>query len=99
VVPALPEAQPSTKPAPEGAVQFLVRMVHRYLHEITIYEGGAMSKMALAISLNPEFAGLAYELVFMGGSMDPQSDYPEFATRPAVSESSGPLRCFQRATA
>jgi purine nucleosidase len=82
VAPALPEGQPSTKPATENAVHFLLRMVHRYPREVTIYEGGPMTNLALAISLDPEFAGLARELVFMGGSLNPQTDYPEFATNP-----------------
>src|SRR5208283_2325066 len=82
VVPALPEGAPSTKPAAEDAVNFLVRMVHRYPHEVTIYEGGPMTNLALALSLDPEFAGLARELVFMGGSLNPQTDYAEFATNP-----------------
>jgi inosine-uridine nucleoside N-ribohydrolase len=82
VVPALPEGQPSTKPAAEDAVHFLLRMVHLYPHEVTIYEGGPMTNLALAISLDPEFAGLARELVFMGGSLNPATDYPEFANTP-----------------
>jgi purine nucleosidase len=82
VVPALPEGQPKTKPATEDAVHFLLRAVHRYPHEVTIYEGGPMTNLALAISLDPEFAGLARELVFMGGSLNPQTDYPEFSTNP-----------------
>src|ERR1700685_2069182 len=36
-VPTLPEGQPSTKPAQEDAVHFLVRMVHKYPQEVTIY--------------------------------------------------------------
>src|ERR1700683_14147 len=82
VVPALPEGQPNTKPATEDAVHFLLRTVHRYPHEVTIYEGGPMTNLALAISLDPEFAGLARELVFMGGSLNPQTDYPEFSANP-----------------
>jgi inosine-uridine nucleoside N-ribohydrolase len=82
VVPALPEGQPNTKPATEDAVHFLLRTVHRYPHEVTIYEGGPMTNLALAISLDPEFAGLARELVFMGGSLNPQTDYAEFSTNP-----------------
>jgi len=82
VVPQLPEGAPSAKPAAEDAVHFLVRTVHRYPHEVTIYEGGPMTNLALAISLDPEFAGLARELIFMGGSLNPQTDYPEFATNP-----------------
>jgi inosine-uridine nucleoside N-ribohydrolase len=82
VVPALPEGAPSIKPAAEDAVHFLVRMVHLYPHEITVYEGGPMTNLALAISLDPEFAGLARELVFMGGSLNPQTEYEEFANNP-----------------
>ena len=33
----------------EDAAHFLVRMVHKYPHEITIYEGGPMTNLALAI--------------------------------------------------
>jgi len=28
-------------------------MVHKYPHEVTIYEGGPMTNLALAISLDP----------------------------------------------
>jgi purine nucleosidase len=82
VVPQLPEGQPSTKPADEDAAHFLIRMVHQYPHEVTIYEGGPMTNLALAISLDPHFAELAQELVFMGGSLNPQTDNPEFVNRP-----------------
>ena len=57
-------------------------MVHKYPHEVTIYEGGPMTNLALAISLDPQFAALAQELVFMGGSLNPQTDDPEFANNP-----------------
>ena len=39
--------------------------------------------LALAISLDPEFAALAKELVFMGGSFNPRTDDPEFANTPS----------------
>jgi purine nucleosidase len=76
------EGQPTTKPAGEDAAHFLIRMVRKYPREITIYEGGPMTNLALAISIDPEFAGLAKELVFMGGSLNPQTDDPEFANTP-----------------
>ena len=57
-------------------------MVHKYPHEVTIYEGGPMTNLALAISLDPQFAALAQELVFMGGSLNPQTSDPEFANNP-----------------
>ncbi|HTW67376.1 MAG TPA: nucleoside hydrolase [Bryobacteraceae bacterium] len=82
VVPALPEGAPSTKAASEDAVHFLVRMVHQYPHQVTVYEGGPMTNLALAISIDPHFAELAQELVFMGGSLNPQTDDPEFANNP-----------------
>jgi purine nucleosidase len=82
VVPPLQEGQPAIQPSEEGAVSFLIRMVHKYPHEVTIYEGGPMTNLALAISLDPEFAELAQELVFMGGSLNPQTDDPEFVNNP-----------------
>jgi len=82
VVPPLPEGQPTTKPAQEDAPHFLIRMVRKYQHEITIYEGGPMTNLALAISIDPHFAELARELVFMGGSLGPQTDNPEFLNNP-----------------
>jgi purine nucleosidase len=82
VIPPLAEGQPTTKPADEDAAHFLVRMVHKYPHEVTIYEGGPMTNLALAISIDPQFAELAEGLVFMGGSLAPQTDNPEFASNP-----------------
>jgi inosine-uridine nucleoside N-ribohydrolase len=82
VVPPLPEGQPRTKPANEDAVHFLIRMVHKYPHQVTIYEGAPMTNLALAISLDPGFSELAQELVFMGGGLSPQSDNPEYLNNP-----------------
>ena len=82
VVPALPEGQPTTKPSQEDAAHFLIRMVHKYPHEVTIYEGGPMTNLATAIRIDSEFPGLAQELVFMGGSLSPQSNNPEWANTP-----------------
>ncbi|MBI1739638.1 MAG: nucleoside hydrolase [Acidobacteriales bacterium] len=82
VIPPMPEGQPTTKPADEDAEHFLLRMVHKYPHEVTIYEGGPMTNLALAISLDPQFPELAQELVFMGGGLSPQSDNPEWVNTP-----------------
>jgi purine nucleosidase len=82
IVPTLPEGSPTTKPSDEDAAHFLIRMVHKYPHEVTIYEGGPMTNLALAISIDPQFPELAQELVFMGGSLSPQTDSPEFAQNP-----------------
>src|ERR1700704_817130 len=78
----MPEGKPTTKPADEDAAHFLVRMVRKFPHEVTIYAGGPMTNLALAISIDPEFAGLAKEMVFMGASLNPQTSDPEFANRP-----------------
>ncbi len=82
VVPPMPEGQPSVKPSTEDAVHFLIRMVHQYPNEVTIYEGGPMTNLALATTIDPEFPQLAEELVFMGGSLNPESDNPEFVNNP-----------------
>jgi len=78
----MPEGKPVAKPSDEDAAHFLLRMVHKYPHEVTIYEGGPMTNLALAISIDPEFAGLAKELVFMGASLNPDTDDPEFINSP-----------------
>jgi inosine-uridine nucleoside N-ribohydrolase len=78
----MPEGKPTTKAADEDAAHFLVRIVRKYPHQVTIYEGGPMTNLALAISIDPEFPGLAKELVFMGASLNPQTDDPEFVDTP-----------------
>jgi purine nucleosidase len=78
----MPEGLPTTKPLNEDAAHFLIRMVHKYPHEITIYEGGPMTNLALAISIDPEFPSLVKELVFMGASLNPTTDDPEFVNTP-----------------
>jgi len=78
----MPEGKPTTKPLNEDAAHFLIRMVHKYPGEITIYAGGPMTNLALAISIDPEFASLVKELVFMGASLNPTTDDPEFVNTP-----------------
>jgi inosine-uridine nucleoside N-ribohydrolase len=81
-IPAMPEGAPSTKAANEDAAHFLVRMVRKYPHEITIYEGGPLTNLALAQTIDPEFASLSKELILMGGSIHPITDNPEFTFTP-----------------
>ena len=78
----MPEGKPVTKPADEDATHFLIRMVHKFPNEISIYEGGPMTNLALAISVDSEFPKLARELVFMGGSLSPETSDPEFVNTP-----------------
>ena len=78
----MPEGKPTTKPSDEDATHFLIRMVHKYPHQVSIYAGGPMTNLALAISIDPDFAGLAKELFFMGASFNPQTTDPEFINSP-----------------
>ena len=78
----MPEGTPTTKPLDEDAAHFLIRMVRKHPHEVTIYEGGPMTNLALALAIDPEFPTLAKELVFMGGSLNPTTDDPEFTNTP-----------------
>jgi purine nucleosidase len=78
----MPEGKPTTKPSDEDAAHFLIRMVHKYPDEVTIYAGGPMTNIALAISIDPEFVGLVKELAFMGASLNPQTTDPEFVNTP-----------------
>jgi purine nucleosidase len=81
-IPPLPEGAPTTKPSTEDAAHFMVRMVNKYPHQVTIYAAGPMTNLALAIALDPHFAELTKELVVMGGSLNPCTDDPEFALNP-----------------
>jgi len=81
-IPPMPEGQPTLKPIDEDAAHFLVRQVHAHPRQVTIYAAGPMTNIALAISIDPEFAALTQGIVLMGGSLNPQTDDPEFATSP-----------------
>jgi len=70
-VPQIAEGNPTTKPAEEDAAHFIIRMVHKYPHEVTIYAGGPLTNLAQAISIDPQVPDLAQELVVMGGSIAP----------------------------
>ncbi len=81
-VPPLKQGKPTTKPLDEDAAHFLVRTVRKYPNQVTIYAAGPMTNLALAISLDPEFPELTKGLVFMGASLNPVTENPEFATNP-----------------
>src|SRR5271155_2515302 len=81
-VPPMPEGAPHAQPLDEDAAHFLIRQVHAHPHQVTIFAGGPLTNIALAISIDPEFAELTQGLVVMGGSLDPQTNDPEFSTSP-----------------
>jgi inosine-uridine nucleoside N-ribohydrolase len=70
LIPPSPAGMPATKPAEGSAVAFLIEQVHRHPHQVTIFEAGPMTNLALAIRIDPSFASLAKELIFMGGMLD-----------------------------
>lgn len=82
VLPPQEEGAPTTKPLDEDAAHFLIRQVHAHPHQVTIYAGGPLTNIALAISIDPHFAELAEGIVIMGGSLKPETNNPEYATHP-----------------
>lgn len=71
-IPDFPEGQPHTKASSEMAATFLIRKVREFPGEVSIIATGPMTNIALAQSLDPEFASLAKELIYMGGSLNPR---------------------------
>jgi inosine-uridine nucleoside N-ribohydrolase len=73
VVPPLAEGEPTTKPLPEVAAEFMVQEVRRYPGEVSIVGLGPFTNIALASKLDESFAANAKELLIMGGSFNPSS--------------------------
>jgi purine nucleosidase len=82
VIPQMPEGAPHTKAVEEDAAHFMIRQVHAHPHQVTIYEGGPLTNVAIALAIDPHFAELTQGIVMMGGSLNPQTDDPEFSTSP-----------------
>jgi inosine-uridine nucleoside N-ribohydrolase len=82
VLPKLAEGEPTTRPLAEDAAHFLVRQVRAHPHQVTIYAAGPLTNIALAIAIDPEFAELTQGILIMGGSLQPVTSDPEFATHP-----------------
>jgi len=81
-IPPLPEGSPRTRALDEDAAHFLIRQVHAHPHDVTILAFGPLTNIALAMSIDPQFAELTRGIVIMGSSLNPQTDDPEFATSP-----------------
>src|SRR5580692_4136031 len=73
VVPPLEEGEPTTKPLPEAAAEFLVREVRRFPGQVSIVALGPFTNLALAAKIDEGFAANAKELLIMGGSFNPSS--------------------------
>lgn len=73
VVPALALGDPSVvRPSSEHAALFMLRMVRQYPGQVSLIATGPLTNLALAQSLDPQFATLAKELIYMGGSLNPR---------------------------
>jgi purine nucleosidase len=64
------------------AAHFLVSQVHVHPHQVTICALGPLTNIALALSIDPHFAELTQGIYLMGGSLDPQTEDPEFSSNP-----------------
>ncbi|SFM88307.1 nucleoside hydrolase [Variovorax sp. OV329] len=72
LVPELAEGMPTVaKAQDESAAEFMVRTVRAHPGEVSIWAAGPLTNLALACRLDPQFASLAGELMFMGGSFRP----------------------------
>src|SRR5262249_49042231 len=52
----LPEGNPTLKPESEDAARFLIRKVHQYPHQITIYSGGAADEPCPSHESRPDIS-------------------------------------------
>ena len=70
VIPEMPEDAPTTKPLDEFAPDFIIRMVHKYPGQVTIWAGGPLTNIAMAIRKDPQIVELAKQLVLMGSGFN-----------------------------
>jgi len=65
-----PIGYPTSKPAEEHAVDFIVRAVKAHPNEVTLFALGPATNIALAIRKNPEIVPLVKRVLYMGGAID-----------------------------
>ena len=58
-----------TRPAKEDAVDFIIRMIHRYPHEVSILEVAPPTNLAMAIRKDPTIIPLIKQIVTMAGQI------------------------------
>lgn len=82
VVPDLALGNPSVvEAASEPAAMFMIRKVREFPGEVSIVATGPLTNLALAQRLDPQFASLAKELVYMGGSLNPRQQRDSVSAR------------------
>ena len=59
-----------TRPAKEDAVDFIIRMIHRYPHEVSILEVAPPTDLAMAIRKDPTIIPLIKQIVTMAGQIE-----------------------------
>ena len=79
LVPTLAAGAPSLKVQAESGVDFMLRTVRAHPGQVTLWMGGALTDLALAVRQDPGFSASARELVFMGGSFNPVAADNSFA--------------------
>jgi inosine-uridine nucleoside N-ribohydrolase len=61
---------PTSTPAAEHAVDFLVRAIKAHPNQVTLFVLGPATNVALAIRKNPEIVPLVKRVYYMGGAID-----------------------------
>jgi inosine-uridine nucleoside N-ribohydrolase len=61
--------EPTTKPAPEPAAEFIRSVIRKYPKEVTLITVGPLTNVAAALNSDPELASLVKGVVMMGGSL------------------------------
>lgn len=69
IVPPLEAGNPAKKALSQHGAFFLIETLRKYPGEVTVWMGGPLTTVALAIRLDPEVPRLAKELVLMGSGL------------------------------
>ncbi|CAJ2512521.1 Uu.00g055360.m01.CDS01 [Anthostomella pinea] len=67
---AFVQGYPNKTLAGVNAAAWMVEQVHKYPGEVSIYSGGALTNIAMAVRMDSEFASLTKGLYIMGGFID-----------------------------
>jgi purine nucleosidase len=70
--PPRPAGEPAKRARNDNAALVRIRIADKYPHKFTIRAAGPLTDIALAASVDPQFAALAKQPVFIGGSFNAQ---------------------------